>query len=383
MHVLHTLDLPELDTSTAIPGLNRNDVYDQKIPLPPLNEQKRIVAKVEDLLAQVNATKERLAKASIILKRFRQAVLAAACSGRLTADWREKHPGLESVKALLENLQNRRLQQAKTPSQKQTVDEIYSSQEEGDSDSLPESWKYLALDKLCQSFQYGTSKKSAPSGKVAVLRMGNIQNGEIDWNDLVYTSDDEEIKKYKLNPGDVLFNRTNSPELVGKTGIYRGKKSAIFAGYLIRINYFKELDSRYLNFALNTIYAKDFCMNVKTDGVSQSNINAQKLAKFEIPFCPIEEQQEIVRRVEAMFKLAGEVEKRVAGATVRAEKLTQAILSKAFRGELIPTEAELARRECRPYEPASVLLARIKSERESKGRLESLSWSKGRQKRIR
>lgn len=272
---------------------------------------------------------------------------------------------MESAEALLENIQKRRLQRANTVSQKQKINEIYSYKEEGDSNLLPESWKYFASDKLCESFQYGTSKKSEPSGKVAVLRMGNIQNGEIDWNDLAYTSDNEEIEKYRLNPGDVLFNRTNSPELVGKTGIYRGDRPAIFAGYLIKINNFEELDPRYLNFCLNTIYAKDFCLQVKTDGVSQSNINAQKLGKFEVPFCPPQEQKEIVRRIDALFNLANNIERRVAMANTRAEKLTQAILAKAFRGELIPTEAELARREGRSYESASDLLARIKSDRET------------------
>jgi type I restriction enzyme S subunit len=301
----------------------------------------------------------------MILKRFSQAVLSAACSGRLTGAWRDKNPVSDSVEALLENLERRRLEQATTASKKQNIIETYSYQEEGDSNSLPESWRYLALDKLCESFQYGTSKKSESFGKVAVLRMGNIQNGEIDWNDLVYTSDDEEVEKYKLNPGDVIFNRTNSPELVGKTAIYRGDHPAIFAGYLIKIHNFKELDSRYLNFCLNTLYARDFCLKAKTDGVSQSNINAQKLGKFEVPFCPLKEQLEIVCRVESMFKYADAVEKLVAAATARAEKLTQAILTKAFRGELVPTEAELACREGRSFEPASELLSRIKSERET------------------
>lgn len=172
-----------------------------------------------------------------------------------------------------------------------------------------------------------------------------------------------EIKKYELDPWDVLFNRTNSPELVGKTAIYRGKQPAIFAGYLIRINNLEELDSRYLNCCLNSTYGREFCLKAKTDGVSQSNINAQKLGKFEVPFCCEEEQQEIVRRVEALFRLADTIEKRVAAATAQTGKLTQAILARAFRGELVPTEAELSRREGRSYEPASALLAKIEAQR--------------------
>ena len=101
-------------------------------------------------------------------------------------------------------------------------------------------------------------------------------------------------------------------------------------------------------------------------GATRPRINTTQLRNLEVRICPLPEQQKIVRRVEAMFKLADTVEKRVALATARAEKLTQAILAKAFRGELVPTEAELARREGRSYESASELLSRIKSERESR-----------------
>src|SRR5207249_1028270 len=91
------------------------------------------------------------------------------------------------------------------------------------------SWRYAALNKLCMSFDYGTSAKSQPAGDIPVVRMGNIQNGEIDWPDLVFTSGKQEIERYTLQSNTVLFNRTNSPELVGKTAIYRDERPAIFA----------------------------------------------------------------------------------------------------------------------------------------------------------
>jgi len=204
-------------------GINQSFAPGTAIPLAPLAEQKRIVAKVEELLARVNGTRERLAKVNEILKRFRQSVLAAACSGRLTEDWREKHPWISSVKEVIEEIQRTRLEQAITEKEKERIRDTYLYREKEDPELLPQSWKYVALDKLCESFQYGSSKKSQASGIAPVLRMGNIQNGRIDWSKLVYTSDDLEIQKYKLNPGDVLFNRTNSPELVGKTAIYSGE----------------------------------------------------------------------------------------------------------------------------------------------------------------
>lgn len=350
---------------TGIPHVEPELFWNLKVPLAPLVEQKRIMAKVEQLLARVNAARERLAKVPAILKCFRQSVLAAACSGRLAADWRDRHGEVDSVDEILKRLKKRRVDEATTPKQKNRLKEIYSYREKEDPRLIPENWTYVALDKLCGSFQYGTSRKSQSSGKVPVLRMGNIQDGHIDWNNLVYTSDDSEIQKYRLDSGSVLFNRTNSPELVGKTGIYRGEQPAVFAGYLIRIKNFDDLNSEYLNYCLNSNHAKEFCLRVKTDGVSQSNINAQKLGKFEVPFCSLEEQQEIVRRLGALFRVADRIEARYQKAEAHVEKLTQAILAKAFRGELVPTEAELARREGRNYEPASMLLERIKVEREA------------------
>jgi type I restriction enzyme S subunit len=107
-------------------------------------------------------------------------------------------------------------------------------------------------------------------------------------------------------------------------------------------------------------------LSIKTDGVSQSNINAQKLAKFEVPFCALPEQQEIVRRVEVLFNTADALEAHYRKAKAHVDKLAQSILARAFRGELVTTEAELAGREGRDYEPASVLLERIRREREQR-----------------
>lgn len=355
---LKSLRLGWQEKSTAIPGLSRGDVYAIAVPIPPLAEQRRIVAKLEKLLSKVDACRARLEKIPVILKRFRQAVLAAACSGRLTADWREKSSSNESITAVVESIYRMREAEAITKSQKDYLSKLIEVAEKNDSNELPEGWQFVNLNKLCSTFDYGTSAKSQPSGKVPVLRMGNIQEGRIDWADLVYSSDDKEIQKFALEPGTVLFNRTNSPELVGKTAIYRGERPAIFAGYLIRINPFPELNPEYLNLCLNTNYAKEFCLTVKTDGVSQSNINAQKLGTFEIPFCPISEQAEIVRRVEELFVLADRIEARYKKAKDHIEKLTQSILAKAFRGELVPQDPN--------DEPASELLNRIKADHVTK-----------------
>lgn len=124
-----------------------------------------------------------------------------------------------------------------------------------------------------------------------------------------------------------------------------------------------DLDPRFFSYAIACSWSQAWLAQV-TIGVAYTGINIRDLKRLPLPLPPLEEQREIVRRVEALFKLAEAIEKRVAAATARADKLTQAILAKAFRGELVSTEAELARRENHPYEPASTLLARIENSQE-------------------
>lgn len=280
-----------------------------EIAIAPLNEQKRIADKLDTILSRVDACRKHLDRISTILKRFRQAVLAAATSGKLTEDWRDEK-------------------------------------------KVSEDWVDVKLSDVATDFSYGTAAKSFKTGMVPVLRMGNIQDGRLDWNDLVFTSESAEISKYTLFPGDVLFNRTNSPELVGKTAIYRGERPAIYAGYLIKVRCTNKLLPDYLNYCLNSPAGRDYCWKVKSDGVSQSNINAKKLAAFKFLLPTLEEQTEIVRRVEELFAYADRIEARYQAASARFDKLTPAILAKAFRGELVPQDPN--------DEPASVLLERIR-----------------------
>ena len=318
---LKDLPLTSLNRSTAIPGLNREDAYAQQIVLPPLAEQTVIAKTLDTLLAQVDNIKTRLDAIPKILKTFRQSVLAAAVSGKLTEEWRGEN-------------------------------------EYG-------GWKQVTLGEVGRGFNYGSSTKSQKEGDVPVLRMGNLQSGKLDWGNLVYTSDPGEIEKYLLESGDVLFNRTNSPELVGKTSIYRGERKSIYAGYLIRVKGSDELNAEFLNILLNSPDAKDYCMAVKSDGVSQSNINAQKLRAFSFRNPSIEEQSQIVHRVEELFAFADQIENQVKNAQGRVNNLTQSILAKAFRGELTAQwradNPDLISGE----NSAEALLAKIQEEREA------------------
>jgi type I restriction enzyme S subunit len=160
---------------------------------------------------------------------------------------------------------------------------------------IPEDWGVLPLGRLIHSVEYGSAAKSSATGRVPVLRMGNLQGGKIDWNDLVYTDNEIEIRKYSLVVGDVLFNRTNTIDLVGKTAIYKGERAAVFAGYLIRINSDKALlDSAYLNYVLNTEFSRKHSAKILSIAVGQANINGQKLKSYPVPLPPTKAEQEAI-----------------------------------------------------------------------------------------
>lgn len=180
-------------------------------------------------------------------------------------------------------------------------------------DSIHEKgYEEKRIHEISTGTQYGTSSKSQKEGNVPVIRMGNIQNGKIDWSDLVYTSDDEEVKKYELRKNDVLFNRTNSPVLVGKAGIYKGEKKAIFAGYLIRIDYNANLiDPDYLCYILNSKKIRDYGFSVMKKSNNQANINSELLKQYKIPVPSLKEQKEIVDKINKIEKKIQDGERRI------------------------------------------------------------------------
>ena len=157
--------------------------------------------------------------------------------------------------------------------------------------------------------------------------MGNMKDGSIDWSDLAYSNDEEDNIKYKLHDQDVLFNRTNSSEHVGKTSIFKGDRDAIYAGYIIRINQLPEINAQYLTYFMNSFV-------VKTDGVNQSNINGKKLMSYPFPLCARDEQDRIVYEIESRLSMCDSIEQTVNTALNEAEAMRQSILKEAFEGRL-------------------------------------------------
>ena len=160
---------------------------------------------------------------------------------------------------------------------------------------IPESWRVGRLGEVVSQTQYGLSLRGNHIGHYPILRMNSLVNGRIDTNDLQYVDlDYKTFEKFKLNRGDVLFNRTNSADLVGKTALFDTDGDFIFASYLIRMN----IDTNQaIPYFLNDYMNWDTCQQrlkmLASRGVSQSNINATKLSNFFVPIPPMSEQHEI------------------------------------------------------------------------------------------
>lgn len=309
------------ETGTHYPATSDRAVRGQPLAVPPLAEQRRIVEKVEALLAQVNKARARLAKVPAILKRFRQSILSAACSGRLTDDKR-----------------------------------------------LGDPWKQSEFGDLVESSFYGPrfSDTDYKTTGVPTIRTSDMDRE----GNIILSSpprvqlDAADLERFGLRDGDLLVTRTGAT--IGKCAVYSSSLGpALPSAYLIRFRL--KMDRALPRFALLFLMSPEGqeALTGGATATAQPNVNAKTISSISVSVPSLPEQHEIVRRVDALFKLGDAIEARVAASTARADKLTQAILAKAFRGELVPTEAEMARQEGRDYEPASVLLARILAERDA------------------
>ncbi|WP_081761912.1 restriction endonuclease subunit S [Saccharomonospora piscinae] len=295
------------------------------LPLPPLEEQHKIVALLDQIDQGRDGATNHLVRTQRRLAGFRQAVLVAACSGRLTEDWRERHPNARAIdpEPLALSAKGRRRRT-----------DVSVDIEVPD---IPDSYVIAPIAAIASAVEYGTSRKAdGDESHVPVLRMGNIQDGAIDVGDLKYITSDREVERLLLADGDLLFNRTNSPELVGKSAVWRGSMSATFASYLIRVQFYEKAAlSEFVNYWINSAWGRIWARQVKTDGVSQSNINGTKLGAMPVPLPPLDEQREIVRRVEGLLQGSEEILARVNATSALLERTCQAALAKAFRGELV------------------------------------------------
>jgi type I restriction enzyme S subunit len=345
------------------PRINTTQLRQLRIKLAPLAEQRRIVAKVEELLGRVSAARERLTRVPAILKRFRQSVLAAACSGRLTEDWRERNADVQPAAEILQMIEAKRRSSTilgrpvPRRSNGEHIEEVAREY------IIPDEWTTCRVEQIATVQLGGTPSRKEPTywnGSIPWVSSGEVANCRIQRTAERITAEGLKNSSAKLYPpGSVLIAMIGE----GKT---RGQAA------ILKIEACTNQNSAGLIFdcggvSPEYIWYWALCEYESTRsggrGGAQPALNGEKVRALRLPLPPLAEQREIVRRVEALFKLADAVETKIAAGMARVKKLTQAILAKAFRGELVPTEAELARREGRDFEPASVLLERIRAAR--------------------
>lgn len=336
--------------------------------LPPAAEQTRIVVKLEELLTDLDAGVAELKAVQKKLAQYRQTLLKAAVEGALTSEWRAKHTPTETGAQLLARiLQERRAsweakqlakfkEQGKTPPkdwQKKYAEPaapVTSSLPE-----LPKGWVWATIEQLSVEQRYGSSAKTNEnSSGVPVLRMGNIQDGQLDYASLKYLPKSHgEFPALLLKDGDLLFNRTNSPELVGKTAIYRSEQAPCsFASYLIAVRFNQDFAPELASVFINSAYGRHWIKSVAVQQTGQANVNGSKLAALAVPVPPKDEQGELIRCLSEQMGTAARQWEDIAKSLKQSAAQRQNILRAAFAGQLVPQDPT--------DESASVLLDRIR-----------------------
>jgi type I restriction enzyme, S subunit len=320
----------EARSTSGVNNINAKEIRALPLSLPPLAEQQRIVAKTDVLFGKVETSRDRLDKILLTIRRFRHAVLDAACSGRLTADLRHGEPS---------------------------------------SEELPPGWRWTTVSDLLPlggifDGPFGSNLKSSDytESGIRVIRLENIGHLRFIGEKETYVNRAkyESLKKHTVREGDIVFSSFIS-EQIRVCVLPPLSTGAIAKADCFCIRPTENLvDRDYLAFQLACKESYDR-LREHVHGATRPRVNTTQLRTLSIRICPLIEQKEIVRRVNALFAVADKITARYERARTHVNKLTQSILAKAFRGELVLTEAELARHEGRDFESAAQMLDRVKN----------------------
>jgi len=360
----------------ALTHFNTKSMAVMPVPVPPLAEQHRIVAKIDELFTQLDAGVELLKKLKAKLKRYRQAVLKAAVEGKLTKDWREAHQGeLEPASVLLERILKERrekweaeqLAQMKAKGKTPKDDSWKLKYKEpvipniSDLPELPEGWEWISLDYVLSKIEAGKSFK-CEERTPTVEEVGVVKVSAVTWGEFNEFESKTCLDLDRINPqlfvkeGDFLFSRANTIELVGACVIAKHVTRRVMLSDKILRFYFVEVSSKWILFALRTRLGRNEIERLSTGNQeSMRNIGQERIRRIRISLPPTQEIQQIVSELERRFSVTDELEKVIEQNLKRAEKLRQSILKKAFEGKLVPQDST--------DEPADKLLERIKAEK--------------------
>ena len=329
---------------------------EMRLPLPPLAEQKRIVARLNALSARSARARKELERIDALVTCYKQAVLSKAFSGELTKDWREKNP-VRDIASDLSQVRTVRAQSKKLARRKRVA--VHPSYD------LPRGWHWISPDEIASDEPYSIGigpfgsnlvKSDYRTAGVRLVFVRDIRAEYFGQDAAVFVEPEKatELHQHTVFGGDLLVTKMGDPP--GDTAIYPpGQGAAVITADCIKLRAHSQLSSSpFLYWAIRADLVKEQIATV-TKGVAHQKVSLDRFRQLALPVAPFAEQQEIVRRIESAFekidRLAGEAKRALA----LTDRLDAAVLAKAFRGELVPQDPN--------DEPASVLLERIKADR--------------------
>ena len=363
-------------------GFSEGELRDFIFPLPPLAEQKRIVAKIEELFSELEAGEESLRLARRQLATYRQSLLKQAFEGKLTAKWREQNPDkLESPETLLASLQlarqsyyekelakweravnswSKNERKNKRPI-RPSEPALYEPKDFDEEVTAPGCWAVEQIgncttDSLIGLVRSADEQTAGPIG-FSYIKMDRVDmDGNVDIASEIFVAcTEDEVKRFALMKGDILFNTRNSVELVGKVGIVRRdpESPTVYNNNLLRIRLPECLDSVFVGLQLCAQPFRQRMERVKKATTSVAAVYAKDFWPLPLAVCSLPEQQEIVRLLDEQFEVIERNEREIDAALRRSEALRQSILHRAFSGKLVAQDPA--------DEPATELLARLRA----------------------
>jgi type I restriction enzyme S subunit len=347
MYFFNSFDFHDFVNGTTRLKLTQGAMNQIPVRLAPIAEQHRIVTDLQSLLRRISECQERNTRVAEILKRFRQSVLSAACSGRLTADWRAE-----------------------------CINDLNSTTKRGDSfDSrveriteTPNGWCWTELQSTCdqiRSICYGVIKLGPVHQQgVPCLRTSDVKPLRIDTEDVkrIDPKISDQFARTILRGGEVLVNVRGT---LGGVAVVPQNLKGWNISREVAVVPISTANPEFMAYWIASLAAQNWLTAV-VKGVAYSGINIEDLRRLPVALPSKNEQEEIVRRVKNLFVLADKIETRYKTIQQQVDRLPHSILAKAFRGELVPTEAELAERAGRSYESAEQLLQRIRAAKPEK-----------------
>ena len=377
-----------LQSGSTRARISRGNLATIPLSIPPAAEQRRIVAKIEELFSDLDASVAALKRVRANLKRYRAAVLKAAVEGRLTEHWRQEHPPAESASKLLERIliDRRKKWEQEQLAKYATADkptpknwrEKYQEPAAPDVANLPElpaDWCWATVDQLITYLRNGWSLKPEPMPPGhRILRINAVRPMSLDLNEFRFVDrSEDEVAAYFIEPNDLLFTRYNgSVELLGVSALVGELPTpTLHPDKLIRVK--AALGPPlpgFLEIATNVGLSRKHMQSRARTTAGQTGISGTDIREMPVPLCPLDEQSEINREVHQRLSTATAVEAEITSSSKRATRLRQSILKRAFDGKLVHQDPA--------DESASALLERIAS-----GRNTSAAGSNGRKPRER